>query len=377
MQSGRPTIRTRALRRFLSVSLRPELLISALRSFLYHSLRVALLTVAAGGVPADAAARAEVVPFTIERAPSGGRAVQSSPPVALRFRAFGRGFRLRLEPNVSLLAPGLEASLVDERGRRTIEVPTPWIGHGDDGSEARLSIRGHDASGYVRTPTGTFVFEPASGGSHRVRRAEDVVADSGPVACGLEDDSEGVQAVAPVAATAIEGEAAHDTMRVLDVSVLADAEYYRRHGSDSVRDLVALFNAVDGVYRSQLGITLQIAQLVVYGTDAAQPFSTTTSAGQFLSELSLARKNDPLLTVGAGGVTHLLTGRTFDEKTVGMAWLKGVCDPLSGSSFTSDTAAGSPYQAAIVVAHEMGHNLGAPHDRMSGGCEDAPAGLIM
>lgn len=309
--------------------------------------------------------------FEIER--SGARSV--SQPTAMRFEAYGRRFDLSLEPNRTMMADGVQARVVGEDSSSVAPLATQWIGHADDGSEARMTIVGEEARGYVRTPSGTFVFEPSAGapaGAHTVRRAEDVLATGAAMACGAGDDA----AIAPLPEAPATARGVAAPTRIVDVSLVADAAFYRRYGNASVDRLLALMNQVDGVYRSDLGIALRIVQLVVYETEAAQPFAGTGLASEQLAALSAARKADPDLTLGAGAVTHLITGHGIGGPS-GIAWPGGVCDPYYATSL-STIPEGSDYLETILVAHEIGHSLGAWHDGVDGqGCETTPRGFIM
>ena len=333
-------------------------------------------SVAAGsllGTPKPATASdGETVSLQIERAVDGSGPRAASQPVALRFDAFGRHFDLSLQRNESLVAPGVEAQIVGDQGTTRQQLAATWVGQGQDGSEARLFARGDEVRGYVKTSSGTFLLEPTASSArtvtHTVRRAEDAVGDSG-ISCGSDDH-------APAVSLAPRSTARAAGLRTLGVSLVIDSHFYQRHGLVSVEDTLALFNQVDGIYRSELGLGLQIVQLVVYQTAAADPFSSTSSATTLLAELSARRLADPNLDLSAGGITHLLTDRDLSGIN-GIAWIAGVCDSNLGAGLSS-VGPRPGFFDALLVAHEIGHNLGALHDGPStSACPTTPMGFIM
>lgn len=336
-----------------------------------------LLTVAVGFLLPRSARSAEPAATTIEIERSASSPRVEGDPVAVRFEAFGRRFDLALERHDGLVREDLVAQVTGAGGRRSVPVPAAWIGRGEDGSEARLVIERGAVDGFVRTGAGTFVIspQPAAEGLHDVRRAEDVVAEAEPLACATSALEDGAATLSGERAVARLSDGA--ALRVLEVSLVADAAYAGRHGDAAVRDVVALANTVDAIYRAELGIALQVVQLVVYTDEEAQPFSNTTEYGTLLGELSIARSMGASLEIGAGGVTHLLTGRRMDDGVMGLAWLGGACDALYGAGYSAVDETTS-YLAGIVVAHEIGHGLGAAHDgEVNSGCEDVPAGYVM
>ena len=71
------------------------------------------------------------------------------------------------------------------------------------------------------------------------------------------------------------------------------------------------------------------------------------------------RRNTPV--VASKGIAHLFTGRPSENNTIGIARLGGVCDVERGVSLTFEQN-GSSTIDALIMAHEIAHNLGADHD---------------
>jgi hypothetical protein len=138
----------------------------------------------------------------------------------------------------------------------------------------------------------------------------------------------------------------------------------------------ALLNIVDGFYRNDLGIAFDALTMTFLSSNV---FSTTTVAGDLLTDIT-TKKNTSQLTFIANprAILHVVTGRDFDTTTVGIANVGSLCS-ASNNAGTSQVvrSGGSPSTGltALVMAHEMGHNLGASHDGT--GTNTCGGGFIM
>ncbi len=99
----------------------------------------------------------------------------------------------------------------------------------------------------------------------------------------------------------------------LDVAVVLDAEQSDRDGPQANAEAVARMNVVDGIFSSQVGVTLKVASTTVL-TAGTQPFNTTVP-DTLLTQVRDYRSGTPLQQ--AAGLTHLFTGRDLDGSTVG------------------------------------------------------------
>ena len=165
----------------------------------------------------------------------------------------------------------------------------------------------------------------------------------------------------------------------LDIGLLADAEFVQANGGSAEADMLSIANVVDGIFFNQVGVRINVAELRTYPAEP-DPFSGT-DASALLGQLGDFKAATPALS--DKGLVHLLTGRDLDEpagtpagvKLLGLAHLGGLCDARLAVSVTQATNLGA---AALVAAHEIGHNFGAPHDAEAGSpCASTPDGFLM
>jgi Metallo-peptidase family M12/Domain of unknown function DUF11 len=158
----------------------------------------------------------------------------------------------------------------------------------------------------------------------------------------------------------------------LAVALIADAELAAQDGAAVDTNMLARLNIVDGIFSNQVGVRLQSLSSTVM-TAATQPFTTTDSSA-LLDELKNYRLGSP--TQRSAGLSHLMTGRNLDGRTIGIAYIGGLCSNSFSASLSE--ARSSLQFDALVAAHEIGHVFGAPHDSETGSaCEATPATFLM
>jgi predicted Zn-dependent protease len=145
-------------------------------------------------------------------------------------------------------------------------------------------------------------------------------------------------------------------MRVFELAVDADFEFYSTHGGGTLAEIESTLNIVDGIFQTDLNLTLQLVSSHIW--DAEPDPYTSTSSGTLLQEF----RNH--WNANFAGVTrdaaHLFTGKDLDGATVGIAYVGVVCSTNVAYSLSQDLA--SDALMPLLVAHEVGHNLGANHD---------------
>ncbi|HUQ12583.1 MAG TPA: M12 family metallo-peptidase [Steroidobacteraceae bacterium] len=161
--------------------------------------------------------------------------------------------------------------------------------------------------------------------------------------------------------------------RQLEISLIADTAFQRdAEGGDPTAAMLARLNIVEGIFSEQVGLLIVAGEVRLMSPEA-DPF-TSTKPATLLDQLGSYRLATP--SVRARGIAHLMTGKDLDGTTAGIAYVRTVCEKERAVSL-SQRNYGTTI-SALVMAHEIGHNLGASHDGEAGTpCASTGAGFIM
>jgi hypothetical protein len=333
---------------------------------------------------ADAPARlvhAEPLAGAWETADAPGPVAAGTAPGrnTLRFQAFGRDFALELARADRLAPPADRFRLL---AGRINGLPRSW---------ARLTRHGDELVGVVFDGAEYYGIEPARGlaefldpalvlppQGNAIYRLTDLLLDPAALGCELAVP-EGAAASAADVLDLIGAElharaaAALTPARQVRLAPVADYEFAGRYGANAESEVMARLNVVDGIFGAQVGIEIAAGAPTVFRSTAPPyPFGESASGGLLgqLSDYRLVHHED-------FGLTHLFTGKTLGSGLVGIAWLGAVCFEREGAALS--TSAGlTRVLSALVAAHEIGHNFGAPHDGEPGSaCAATPTTFLM
>ena len=141
---------------------------------------------------------------------------------------------------------------------------------------------------------------------------------------------------------------------------MLDLQFQTRFGTDSEAVALAAANIIDGFYAAQLDTRVHLDGIVRMTDDGGlinDQGNPTTAAGALLGQFRqyTMRENVPY----KDGI-RLLSGRDFDGAVVGMAFSGAMCDFTHSAGVAQATSGGA--NAAIILAHELGHTAGLAHD---------------
>ena len=180
--------------------------------------------------------------------------------------------------------------------------------------------------------------------------------------------------------------------RSLYVAVVADCGYMKEFGGSAEEAQAAIlteFNLASEIYERQFNIELGIIE--IHLMDSCSENAAANSRMGMLRDsnmrwnakcnqvpsmedrLSIFSQWQSTLNTTAG-IVHLVTG-CVESEVVGIAWLNQVCQRKPVQKSRKETVAGTSISALVanqfaVIAHEIGHNLGAIHDCTSSTCSE-------
>ena len=121
------------------------------------------------------------------------------------------------------------------------------------------------------------------------------------------------------------------------IGLIADYEYFSKasHGATSAADMAEILNSVDGIYQSELGVTLQVGPTVVF-TTSSDPFSATTMTSLLSQVGSYKDSNDnsPGQALYGTDLAHMFTGRNLDGSVIGIAYIGTLCNSAAALAST-------------------------------------------
>ena len=338
------------------------------RLMIHHHERVPGLQLDALGAP----------PAT-QRTPRGPQDQTGPSSLTLSFDAMGKNFRLELESNHELIA-----DLPSAQQRRLAAKAKLYRGKlsGVENSWIRLTQMGSKLSGVIWDGTEIYVIDssdevaealatgPLSNQPYNlVYRLKDAVLTN--VSCGLDGNAKPLTDFGALSQELKAlAEALPATTRELSVAIVADTQFVQANAADPEAAVVARMNVVDGIYSNQIGVHLKIAQIRALQNNGTL---VSTDAGTLLSQFSN-------FAIAPGftnpGIAHLFTARDMNGNVIGIAFLASLCNRQAGVGISETRGTGTG--GALIVAHEIGHNFGAPHDNQSGSaCASTPNGFIM
>jgi hypothetical protein len=161
----------------------------------------------------------------------------------------------------------------------------------------------------------------------------------------------------------------------LEMQVLTDAAYRAEFNSDddALAALMTRINNVDGIFREQLGLAVTATNVQVLSSDPVS-LSDSSDAGTLLSSLAQLRSSSAVM--GTYPLTHLITGRDMDGDTLGIAYIGQLCGRKYGVSLSEVRDRGA-WIDSLVLAHELGHQLGAVHDGADSCSSTSSSGYLM
>ncbi|MFT4538618.1 MAG: hypothetical protein ACI841_004385 [Planctomycetota bacterium] len=147
------------------------------------------------------------------------------------------------------------------------------------------------------------------------------------------------------------------------IAVETDYQFYQNWNNLNAAQnyLFQLLGAISDRYLSQIDTVLSFPYVQFY-TNTNDPWSSTSSGGRLTEFQSAWAGNIP----GDAHLAHMISGANLGG---GVAWLGTLCNGNNGFAVSGNINGGTNFPVNqgsdtwdfVVVAHETGHNFGAPH----------------
>ena len=301
--------------------------------------------------------------------------------------AFDWEFELVLESNERLIS-----ELPSAKKKKLLKGCKLYRGHidGITDSWVRLTKTKKKWSGMIWDGKELYLLDPAKSVRHslmsppRPRASDNViyklsdVIDSNPKTCDVgptDANANGTFDYKPFVdelRNLIPEEAAGASLN-LDMAVVTDPQFTQiqegTFGTPTAAAVAARINVVDGIYSEQVGVQISLVDVIELANNGPL---TSTHAGTLLNQFSNFSESGGFDNPGIG---HLFTGRNLNGSTIGIAFIDALCSQRFGVGVDEIRNGGT--SGALLVAHELGHNFGAPHDNQGGPCSNTPGTFIM
>lgn len=146
------------------------------------------------------------------------------------------------------------------------------------------------------------------------------------------------------------------TVKEVEVAFDADTEYRSRLTTGFPEHVAELVHSVNVFYQRDLGLSVKATKVNPQTTQENFPSSMTNSELLLERFASIANGSRYL---GRTDVSLLLTGKTLEQEVIGLAYFETAClRPLEAFALAQRVNDAVDH---IIVAHELGHTLGADH----------------
>ncbi|XP_054720275.1 A disintegrin and metalloproteinase with thrombospondin motifs adt-1-like [Uloborus diversus] len=180
--------------------------------------------------------------------------------------------------------------------------------------------------------------------------------------------------------------------KTIEIAVFVDNKLYdkfieeRKQPVSQLKDTVlAILNEVELIYNYQSLKTkfkLVVVKLEILAFSKDTPDPADGNIDVYLDNFCLwqSTKNPPesssqhwdhAIMMTGYDLHKVIHGNEKNPKVLGLAWVSGMCRPKHSCTLNE----GSSFEAAFVIAHEMGHSLGMMHDGRGNNCD--PSAFLM
>ncbi len=282
-----------------------------------------------------------------------------------------KNFKLNLIPR-DLRSPRYKAEETSANGLKTLEKSevTTFKGKiaGEENSDVRISINGSKTEGYFAANGERFYIESARKYSEFADAEDFVVYKSGDLSAdaALYCEDQVINKIGK-SREFVENQVLQSpqALKIIEIATEADFELVTTVGgaAQANNEILSLLNMVEGVYETELNLTFTVVYQHVWTTSTG--FFAADRSGYLLAFKTFWNANFPVAQIPRD-VAFMFSGKT-NFMGQGQSYLGKVCVDATGAYGFSGYI-NSVEANRILMAHEIGHTVGANHAEAAQSC---------
>lgn len=221
--------------------------------------------------------------------------------------------------------------------------------------EARLDLTPRGLRAIIFTPDGVALLDPLQPGSTDALRSAWTTGGDGPFECALRGSG-----ILPAGADPGRTQAAGDVRRTFRFILVGTGQYTAALGGVSLAtaEMVTSMSRIAAIFEREAAVRLELVDLVAFPDSASDPYPSNVITDLISRNLVVV---DSLFGPGSYDLAQVV-GQRGGPYPSGGAFLASACTPQekAGSAVVGPDPGANWYMLKIM-AHEVGHMLGARH----------------
>uniref|UniRef100_A0A194ARB5 Metalloproteinase (Type I) 2a n=1 Tax=Agkistrodon contortrix contortrix TaxID=8713 RepID=A0A194ARB5_AGKCO len=317
-----------------------------------------------------------VYPRKVTPVPRGAVQPKYEDAMQYEFKVNGEPVVLHLEKNKGLFSEDYSETHYSPDGREITTYPLVedhcyYHGRIENDADSTASISAcNGLKGHFKLQGEMYLIEPlelSDSEAHAVYKYENVEKeDEAPKMCGVTQNWESYEPIKKAFQLNLTPEQQGFPQRYVELVIVADHRMYMKYNNDSnkiTQWVHQIVNTINEIYRP-LNIQFALVGLEIWSN---QDLITVTSVSDDTLEAFGDWRQTDLLNRISHDNAQLLTAIKFKRGDIGIAYGAKMCDPKFSVGIVQDHSKIN-FRVAIIMAHEIGHNLGMGHDDNSCTC---------
>nr|Q3HTN2.1 RecName: Full=Zinc metalloproteinase-disintegrin-like stejnihagin-B; AltName: Full=Snake venom metalloproteinase; Short=SVMP; Flags: Precursor [Trimeresurus stejnegeri]ABA40759.1 stejnihagin-B [Trimeresurus stejnegeri] len=309
-----------------------------------------------------------VYPRKVTAVPKGAVQQKYEDAMQYEFKVNGEPVVLHLEKNKELFSEDYSETHYSPDGREITTYPSVedhcyYHGRIQNEADSTASISAcNGLKGHFKLQGETYLIEPLKlpdSEAHAVFKYENVEKEEeAPKMCGVtETNWKSDEPIKKASQLVVTAEQQRFPRRYVKLAIVADHRMYTKHKKNLKPWVFQMVNSVHQIYRS-MNVLIALVYLNIWKKNDK---ITAQSASNVTLDLFGNWRETVLLKRKRHDCAQLLTAIDFDGPTIGRAHVSSVCDPKRSTGIVQNYTEINLVNA-VIMAHELGHNLGMDHD---------------